>query len=133
MKIRTGFVSNSSSSSFILDIRDKGVLELVNKMTTKKPCDVNRLTAVAKGKDAVEYAKQWNNDVGEHHLKPTYGDWILEWSEKLGEDNIVFVRESDEGMGGYLFKGDKDGEDLYDDGPLHQKLSKLSKSYMEYH
>jgi len=133
MKIRTGFVSNSSSSSFILDIRDKGVLELVNKMTTKKPCDVNRLTAVAKGKDAVEYAKQWNKDTGEHYLKPTYGDWILEWSEKLGEDNIVFVRESDEGMDGYLFKGDEDGEDLYDDGPLHQKLSKLSKSYMEYH
>jgi len=130
MKIRTGFISNSSSSSFILDIRDKGVKELVNKMITKNPYNVNRLTAVAKGKDAVEYAKQWDKIMGEGY---TFGDWIREWAEKLGEDNIVFVRESDEGMGGYLFKRDKDGEDCYNDGPLHRRLLKLSKSYREYH
>jgi len=107
MLIRDGFVSNSSSTAFILDLREDAVKELVKRSTVKEPCSLGRQTALAIGKRAVYYAQDWIEATEEWH-KDGYDDerdlgpWILKWAERLGEDNVVFARESDEGMGGYL-------------------------------
>ena len=115
MKTRKGFVSNSSSTAFILDVRDKASARwvLANYNCIPSPKGAGRMTCIAAGVEAVEYARslydpEWGNELG---------DWILEWAEKIGVENIVFARESDEGMGGYL-----------DEFPTKEALAE-----MEYH
>jgi hypothetical protein len=105
MKVRAGFVSNSSSTAFILDLRDDKVRESVEGCGAGHPEGLNRCTALATGSNVVHYAQDWiaemeawGSDVGPNSL----GRWIMEWANKLGHDNIVFARESDEGMGGWL-------------------------------
>ena len=100
MKKRSGFVSNSSSTSFILDMRDKEVASWVkgHQNSIPRPWGGGRLTCLALGTDALDYARElwdpdWQNELGE---------WIFEWARKIGTENLVFARESDEGMGGYL-------------------------------
>ena len=103
MKIRAGFVSNSSSTAFILDLQDERVQKAIKDCPADKPTDLNRCTALAVGNDAVEYAKGWIAEM--EYWGSTYsglGQWILYWADTLGQDNIVFARESDEGMGGWL-------------------------------
>ena len=109
-KIRLGFVSNSSSSSFILDIRQDGVQKLVNDFHSLDLAEgLSRCTAMAVGESAVWYAKEWNKSIRgydkpgeEDSAAGGLGNWILEWAEKLGNMNVVFLRESDEEMGGYF-------------------------------
>ena len=100
MKSRQGFVSNSSSTAFILDARNKTVSRwlMANYNCVPSPKGAGRMTCIAMGKEAVDYAKSLYDPVWGNEL----GDWILEWAEKIGVENIVFARESDEGMGGYL-------------------------------
>ena len=101
MKMRLGFVSNSSSTAFILDMRDDGVGELVElNKDAPYPRGLDRRTALAVGRTAVFYGQEWVEfcDWDDNGL----GHWILEWALELGTENIVFASESDEGMGGYL-------------------------------
>jgi hypothetical protein len=103
MKVRNSFVSNSSSMSYILDLRDDGVREAVEFARERgigAPMGLGRGTAIAVGHRAVEYAKQWKAEMGEWDTG--YGDWIIEHALDMGTDNIVFARDSDEGMGGRL-------------------------------
>ena len=138
MKRRNGFVSNSSSCCFILDLSKEGAKEIVDKVVAREPCGLDRCTAKAIGKNAVSFAREWNIEMGDWGSHFSLGDWILEYAEKIGEDNIVFLRESDEGMGGYLFDNDRNQWDDYgqDDTKfkaLYEQLEKLKETEMEYH
>lgn len=96
MKIRNGFVSNSSSQCFILDYRKDSVKELLTHLSANLPRG-DRCTAIAIGGEAVDYANSYDM------CSSALSDWILRWAKQLGENNVVFLRENDEGMGGYLF------------------------------
>lgn len=145
MKIRHGFVSNSSSSSYILDLRKEGVKEIVKSIRASRPLGLGRCSALAVGKDAADFAQEWidENEAWHGAEYDGLGYWIKDWVDKLGEDNVVFVRESDEGMGGHLF-----GEYDYKDNPswekrdtkrnrkideLYNKFYELKEDEMEYH
>lgn len=124
MKTRFGFVSNSSSSSFILDARKPEVQALLPQIESLPHVEgLNRLTGHAIGNDAIQYAKDWIEDYRPDGEWEHLGGWILNWGEKLGEENLVFVRESDEGMGGSF---DEYGLDFV-------KVRKLAEAEMEYH
>lgn len=132
MKKRNGFVSNSSSCCFILDLNRNGVKELVDKIVAQEPCGLGRSTAKAVGEDAVQFANEWNSESEDWSY--CLGNWILEWSDKLGEENIVFLRESDEGMGGYLFCNEHEyDQDNAKFKPLYDQLEKLTEAELEYH
>jgi len=100
MKLRQGFVSNSSSTAFILDLRDERVKRAVEGSTVSLAQGLGRGSAIAVGKDAVRYAEEWVESTKKWYKDGGgLGHWILEWAEQLGENNIVFVRESDEDDG----------------------------------
>ena len=120
MKVRLGFVSNSSSSCFILDYSKDKVKELVSKCLARRPEHTDRCTAIAIGEEARKYAKKMINwEYGSEEL----GNWILDWIKELGKDNVVFMRESDEDMGGKLFDNKED----------YKVLKKHTLDEMEYH
>ena len=130
MKIRNGFVSNSSSSSFILDARNPEVQKLLPQINSlPKPYGLDRCTAAAIGEDAIVYANEWNRDAGVDRFPDNYpalhdlGSWILHYAKEIGEDNVVFVRESDEGMGGMLSNV----------GLSYLDIDKLAIAEREYH
>lgn len=141
MKIRNGFVSNSSSSSFILDKRTKGVEKLIEKAQKNGVIDytdLTRRTTVLIGKD------DFRRYMSEHYgfdYEP-YGEYdvyhkLVSLYNQLN-DNIVFMRESDEGMGGYLFKKDSDDRDEWyknskDAEEFYKLLNELSLFTFEYH
>lgn len=107
MKFRTGFVSNSSSTCYILDLRKEAVKEFVSRCgEIDRAMGLGRSTAIATGEEAVQYAVEWNESIGEYedddYLTNGLGTWILEWAKRLGKENVVFVRNSDEGSGDYL-------------------------------
>jgi len=121
MKIRNGFVSNSSSSSFILDKR-KLTNSTIASIRKLNPADgLGRSTAFAEGRDAVGFANEWNTECGEYG--GGLGQWILDEAKRLGEENIIFVRESDEGMGG----------NLSDVGLSLARIRSKAEGEMEYH
>ncbi len=148
MKIRTGFVSNSSSECFILDRRNPQVKKLVAHIRADYPDELGRGTAMAVGEDAVRFAHEHQEACGKEY-STGLGEFILKFAEELGEDNVIFLRESDEGMCGWLFgelercwkgqdcKGcsiakpseceDKKIKDRY------EQLEKLTLGCMEYH
>lgn len=156
MKIRNGFVSNSSSSCFILNIKDKGVKELLSKVTASYPSNVlARCTSKIVGLEAILYAKEWIEETGDV-TGDGLGKWILFWAEKIGQENIVLLRESDEDDGLFGSNMTKNEMDTYDfdrdkwekksyfkelsdeekyklEEDLKKKLEELSLSAMEYH
>ena len=109
MKGRTGFVSNSSSTAFILDARLPSVKKWVlgeGRFVNSPPRGCGRATCLAVGQDAIDYANFLNEDMrGWLEEDSELGMWILGWAKRLGIENVVFARESDEDMGGNL--GDK--------------------------
>lgn len=127
MKIRNGFVSNSSSTAFVLDIRNSEVANLLPKIYKLRNVNVDgvrRTTGSAVGRDVVEYCKFWNSymfDVYED--TPPFVEWLREHIKEIGENNIVFIRESDEDMGG----------SLSDVGLSYLDIDKLAIDKYDYH
>ncbi len=131
MKIRRGLVSNSSSSCFILDYRDPKVQHLVSICQAREPDGLNRCTAMAIGQEAISYAEDFHKETKEWYEDEPHElvTMILGWANKLGRDYIVFIRESDEEMGGTLFK---DGNEWELTGP-YKLLRELALEEMEFH
>lgn len=102
MKIRNGFVSNSSASSFILDKRTEGVVELLDLIKSREVQDYliyGRSTAYGENEKIQEYI-----DYDEYGgAYSTFVMELLEVISQIGLENALVLRESDEQMGGLLF------------------------------
>ncbi len=115
MKYRNGFVSNSSSTAFILDMSNSDTekwlkdnnnsFNQVHTLADHK--GYSRCTAYDCGKTLKDYAEGWLNEMGKYIDYPwdignNFGSWILSHIYALGIENAFFMRISDEGMGGDL-------------------------------
>lgn len=109
MKIKLGFVTNSSSMCYILDKRtltDED-LAVVRNNSLRQPTfhGVSRCSAYGEG-EAVErfIAFLKEDDAAWAAEGYDYGNPLTEWLQEqfvsIGIDNIIFVRSSDEQMGG---------------------------------
>lgn len=110
MKIKLGFVTNSSSTCYVLDKRTLSdeELEIIreNKFL-RKPVShgVSRRSAYGEReavKDFWHFLKE--DDAAWATEGYDYGNPLTEWLQEhlasIGIDNIIFVRSSDEDMGG---------------------------------
>jgi len=110
VKTRAGFVSNSSSSCFILDLRENTiqVQDLIDGFSLAgidRPRFADRRSAIAVGEDVSKYLIEHRLYLGDEWIGLGIAGWLESWIKKLGEENIVFIRISDEGMGGYYPAG----------------------------
>ena len=107
MKIRSDFVTNSSSTCYVLD-KSKLTAEELNTIRVNynlsHPCKygVGRGSVYGEGQDVshyleylVEHDKNWG-------YKTPLTAFLKENIEAVGLPNIIFVRSSDEGMGGWV-------------------------------
>lgn len=106
MKIRNGFVSNSSSSSFIVKTNSNYFEELQKQpdFHYKQGRDLSRCTGVYTGNDLEEFAEALLEDGFCINLV----EKILLYGHKYGFNNIALVMDSDEGVGGRLFSPNND-------------------------
>lgn len=122
MKVRFGFVSNSSSTCFLLDMRNHQTENIVNSLKLRKPFSLCRNTCKCVGKDAIKYAKSWRKEIGEDYETEgiVLDEAILKCAKEIGENNIAFIRVSDE-----------------DDEPISEETMKIlfdnSVESFEYH
>jgi hypothetical protein len=131
MKRRMGFVSNSSSSCFVLDLRQDGVKDIVSKLVCSTMRDgMGRATGKLIGKEAVRYAHERIQEWGTLGHGDSLGSWILTWSGILGDENIVILQQSDEDMGGGLFSASCYDED---ENPMYSKMQELALAEIESH
>jgi len=86
MKTRSGFVSNSSSSSFIINMKEMPE-ELKGKVMRLTDCSDDSTRCTGKISDI----KQW--------IEELEGD-DYDVGKYINNPNIVIIRESDEQMGG---------------------------------
>jgi len=133
MKTRHGLVSNSSSSSFILDGRDPEVVKLMRScIAGDLNLSLGRSTGWGWGLEAIDWANEWIASMGDYYKEPNgIGHQVLKYAKEFGEENIIFLLESDEGMGGSLFE--ESSGDYYDSTGPYADLRRLSKIDMEYH
>lgn len=97
MKKRNGFVSNSSSTAFIIDRTEDGAEEYIEevKQSTSGFLDYGRTSCFADVEEIREYARAYLDDEYNSHAQ-----WLFDCVFDLGND-IAFVRISDEEMGGW--------------------------------
>lgn len=163
MKVRKGFVTNSSSICYILDLRDENVKDALQstmrvmdcewvwcdseygfkreqglrndgyqlisvKRNVKQYCkeidlynivdvDWSRCTSYGIGEDVLQY--MYSHLLNEY--SGDFGEWLEKWIDELGEENILFLRESDEEMGGVL------------SDTMHEVIKEKSLDEREYH
>ena len=124
MKVRTGYVSNSSSSSFILNMKDEEVSEIVKELKIKgvpviaSMPSLGRYSAIMHKEGAKGFAEElaeWNDEWDD---EDKYAMIIKKYIDKLGDD-FVLVRLSDE-CDLYSYKTD-------------EKLKSIALDYREYH
>ena len=129
MKIRLGNIANSSSTCFMLDLRTSGVQHIVDEVIgafIHAPRGLNRCSAIATAGDFPggvslrDYIKEYSAEIigYEEILGDDFLNWMQEWEDKL-DKNVVFIRSSDENMGGEV--------------PLLGLIKILSVSEMDYH
>ena len=112
MKIKLGHVTNSSSMCYILDKRTltDNELELIRENSfLQKPIyhGVSRRSAYGEEQEVSSF---WHflraDDVDWAAEGYEYGNPLTEWLQErlasIGIDNIIFVRSSDEDMGGHV-------------------------------
>jgi hypothetical protein len=98
MKTRHGFVSNSSSSCYILDLCDKRtdkVLKQLDKIPnlTNHRASCSRCTAYGLGQDTLD----WSAGIDDDEITDfSYTDWINNIANQIGLENTLLVRVSDE-------------------------------------
>ena len=120
MKIRNGFVSNSSSTAFILDATNSKVKSLMPQIgSMPKMRDHERSTGAAIGHEVIQHIENFY-DWG---YESDYLIWLKENIDNIGEENVVLVRESDEQMGG----------SFEDYGLSYDQIHRICVDYMEYH
>ncbi len=128
MKVRNDFVTNSSSTCYVLDKRTltDEELAIVRNNSLRQPTfhGVSRCSAYGEG-EAVErfMAFLMEDDAAwaaeGYEYKNPLTEWLQEQLAQIGVDNIVFVRSSDEQMGGEV---------------VHERLiSEKAVSEREYH
>jgi hypothetical protein len=117
MKIRTGFISNSSSQCFILDRRVPEAAKLIENIHAGFPDKWDRCTAMAIGDSVQDFVDSRSQE--EYIRDDALNEWLQYWIDELGVENVVFIRESDEGMGGEINNIDE--------------VERLSLSTLEYH
>lgn len=122
MKIKLGFVTNSSSTAYLLDMRDERTRKEVERILSIKwtndiyvnddwwLVDVDprtdydifsRSSFVITGNTVKEYLEEMEQE----KRKDQYYDGLSsEFSRKAEEAdwNVAFIMDSDEGMGGYI-------------------------------
>ena len=118
MKTRNGFVSNSSSSSFVISIpkwmleaewdknKTKTLYKNIMKMTERSD-DLTRCTG------RICDIKQWLNLLNDGGEEDCYTFQKIVKLLYKDDNNIIVVRESDEQMGGSLSDYGITEEDLY--------------------
>ena len=130
MKIRNGFVANSSSSCFILDRSTPGVDKILENCVanTVDIDNIGRHTVIATGQEALDYINNITDYWSELDMNQ-FNDIM----ETMNINNLVFLRESDEAMGGYLFCGEDEWASRNQYQYLYDLLNKLSLLEFEYH
>ena len=119
MKIRLGNVANSSSTCFMLDLRTEGVADIVSAIVgagIKEPDEYGRDSGILVGSKELTGLADILDD-----------EWLFDISEFLRKgissigESAVFVRSSDEGIGGYI------------PDEIEDKMEKLAIYQMDYH
>lgn len=144
MKLRNGYVSNSSSSSFVLDKRTEGVVELLElvknrKVSTLAEYGLGRSTAYGEMEEVLQYIKEMRLAYYSKEDAVSYVPMIIQELEKVIleiDEHIVMFRESDEGMGGLLFGdtwGMTDEKEKERIESLYKRLKDLAVVELETH
>ena len=119
MKYRRGFVSNSSSTAFILDVRKLDNTTLHRVRSLPEMDTWGRDTGSCSDVQMYIDGRTRMDDDWEDY----FTEWLQRWVDELGNDNIILCRESDEGMGGAF-------EDV---GLDYYAIVKLAEDEQEYH